>query len=52
MDDLIRLLQNGRHSLVVLGEEIRTFDGCGVFDLSLLSSLLPKRLGLLLIGAE
>lgn len=33
MDDLIRLLQNGRHSLVVANGEVRTFDGRGISDL-------------------
>lgn len=32
-DDLIQLLQYGRHSLVVAGDEIRTFDGRGISDL-------------------
>lgn len=30
MEELLQLLQDGRRSLVVVGEEIRTFDGSGV----------------------
>lgn len=33
MRELIDLLHRGRHSLVVAGDEVRTFDGCGVSDL-------------------
>lgn len=33
MDELIQILRNGGHSLVVAGDEIRTFDGRGVSDL-------------------
>lgn len=34
MDDLIRLLQTGHHSLVIDNEgEVRTFDGRGISDL-------------------
>ena len=33
MDDLIKLLHEGNHSLVVSNGEVRTFDGRGVADL-------------------
>lgn len=33
MEDLIRLLHEGNHSLVVANAEVRTFDGRGVADL-------------------
>lgn len=33
MQDLIRLLHDGCHSLVIAGGEIRTYDGRGVSDL-------------------
>lgn len=33
MDDLIKLLHEGQHSLVVSNGDIRTFDGRGVSDL-------------------
>ena len=33
MDELVRILQNGNHSLVVAGDGIRTFDGQGISDL-------------------
>ena len=33
MEDLIRLLHNGHHSLVVANGEVRTFDGRGISDL-------------------
>ncbi|MDB9243963.1 MULTISPECIES: DUF1893 domain-containing protein [Bacteroidales] len=32
-DELIRILQDGNHSLVVAGDGIRTFDGRGISDL-------------------
>lgn len=32
-DELIRILQDGNHSLVVAGDRIRTFDGRGISDL-------------------
>ena len=33
MDDLVQILRNGNHSLVVAGDGIRTFDGRGISDL-------------------
>lgn len=33
MDELVRILQDGNHSLVVAGDGIRTFDGQGISDL-------------------
>ena len=33
MDELVRILQDGNHSLVVAGDGIRTFDGRGISDL-------------------
>lgn len=36
MEDLIRLLYSGHHSLVVAKEEVRTFDGRGISDLYVL----------------
>lgn len=33
MDELVRILQDGKHSLVVAGDGIRTFDGRGISDL-------------------
>lgn len=33
MDELVQILRNGNHSLVVSGNEIRTFDGRGISDL-------------------
>lgn len=33
MEDLIKLLYSGHHSLVVAKEEVRTFDGRGISDL-------------------
>lgn len=33
MDELVRILRDGNHSLVVAGDGIRTFDGRGITDL-------------------
>lgn len=33
MDELVQILRNGNHTLVVSGDEIRTFDGRGISDL-------------------
>ncbi len=33
MDELVRILQDGNHSLVVASDRIRSFDGRGIFDL-------------------
>ena len=33
MDELVRILQDGNHSLVIAGDGIRTFDGRGISDL-------------------
>lgn len=33
MDELVQILQDGNHSLVVAGDGIRTFDGRGISDL-------------------
>lgn len=33
MDELVRILQDGNHSLVVAGDGIRTFNGRGISDL-------------------
>ncbi len=33
MDELVQILQDGSHSLVVAGDGIRTFDGRGISDL-------------------
>lgn len=42
MDELVRILQDGNHSLVVAGDAIRTFDGRGISDLyGILTEQLP-----------
>lgn len=42
MDELVRILQDGNHSLVVAGDGIRTFDGRGISDLyGILTKKLP-----------
>lgn len=42
MDELVRILQDGNHSLVVAGDGIRSFDGRGISDLyGILTEKLP-----------
>lgn len=42
MDELVRMLQDSNHSLVVAGNGIRTFDGRGISDLyGILTEKLP-----------
>lgn len=42
MDELVRILQAGNHSLVVACDGIRTFDGRGISDLyGILTEKLP-----------
>ena len=43
-EELIKILKDGGHSLVVAGNEVRTFDGRGVADLYCLLTMHPDQL--------